>query len=158
MIKFNFNNPYLSGLQRQQELLGIVPKAEGSLNEKVPTLGSLSSLNNSLNIETPKAGFNTNPGMDNLNNSLNFFDPFGDKTNNSISGSFSPNNFLDPTSFFNQANNNQSGSGSLNFLKEETAPEVPNYSKFGDFLSRGMKGGVKTQEELQQMAIDNPKG
>lgn len=158
MIKYNFNNPYLSGLQRQQELLGLVPKADGSLNEKVPTLGSLSSLNDSLNITTPGVNFNTNPNMNGLNTSLNAFNPFGDQTSNSIGGNIASGNYLDPKPLINQANNNQSGSGSLDFLKKQTAPEVPNYSKFGNFLATGMKGGVKTQEELQQMAIDNPEG
>lgn len=160
MIKYNFNNPYLSGLQRQQELLGLVPKADGSLNEKVPTLGSLSSLNNSLNVDSGINfnNFNQMPGMNSLNTSLNAFDPFGNQNSNSIGGAIASGNYLDPNPLINQANNNQSGSGSLDFLKEETAPEVPNYSKFGNFLATGMKGGVKTQEELQQMAIDNPEG
>ena len=48
-MKYNFTNPYLSALERQQRALGLMP---GSQNE-IPKLGSLSSLNDSLNITTP---------------------------------------------------------------------------------------------------------
>lgn len=172
-MKFDFNNPYLSQLQRQQQALGLMP---GSKNE-IPRLGSLSSLNDSLNITTPGINFNAPGSMNSLNSSLSNFDPFADDVlSQNVGQSIASGNPLDPRSFIKtpginnnltpeikpfdnymnpqNANADANGNSSLSLLNDLTAPEVPEYTKFGNFLSRGMKGGVKTQEELANMDAD----
>ena len=165
-MKYNFTNPYLSALERQQKALGLMP---GSENE-IPKLGSLSSLNDSLNITTPGINFNAPGSMNSLNSSLNNFDPFADDVLSQNYGqSIASGNPLDPNSFIKSPDNklkltpdvkpfdnymnsqNTNPGGSLSILEDLTKPEVPEYSKFGNFLSSGMKGGVKTQEELGNM-------
>ena len=155
---FNFNNPLLQAMELEKRRLGL----DTNPVVEVPKLGSLSNLNNSLDVNSGLNFNNLNqmPSMNSLNTSLNAFDPFGDQTATNIGEAVATGNFLDPTPFLNAntnnaLNNNQSGS-SLDYLKEITAPEVPNYSKFGNFLATGMRGGVKTQEELEKMAIENP--
>lgn len=165
-MKYNFTNPYLSALERQQKALGLMP---GSENE-IPKLGSLSSLNDSLNITTPGINFNAPGSMNSLNSSLNNFDPFADDVlSQNVGQSIASGNPLDPNSFIKSPDNklkltpdvkpfdnymnsqNTNPGGSLSILEDLTKPEVPEYSKFGNFLSSGMKGGVKTQEELGNM-------
>lgn len=165
-MKYNFTNPYLSALERQQKALGLMP---GSENE-IPRLGSLSSLNDSLNITTPGINFNAPGSMNSLNSSLSNFDPFGDNAlSQNVGQSIASGNPLDPNSFIKSPDNklkltpdvkpfdnymnpqNTNPGGSLSLLEDLTKPEVPEYSKFGNFLSSGMKGGIKTQEELGNM-------
>ena len=165
-MKYNFTNPYLSALERQQKALGLMP---GSENE-IPKLGSLSSLNDSLNITTPGINFNAPGSMNGLNSSLSNFDPFKDDVlSQNVGQSIASGNPLDPNSFIKSPDNklkltpdvkpfdnymnpqNTNPGGSLSILEDLTKPEVPEYSKFGNFLSSGMKGGIKTQEELGNM-------
>ena len=149
-MKYNFTNPYLSALERQQRALGLMP---GSQNE-IPKLGSLSSLNDSLNITTPGINFNAPGSMNSLNSSLSNFDPFGDDVlSQNVGQSIASGNPLDPNSFIKSPNNkvrltpdvkpfdnymnpqNTNPGGSLSILEDLTKPEVPEYSKFGNFLS-----------------------
>ena len=179
MINFNFRNPLLMAMEEEKRRLNLggnpslqstafaTPTERENINQ-VPRLGSLSNLNNILDmnnmsntntsaLDTTPINFNTQPGMDNLNLSLNNLDPTFNLMGSNLNNALATNNFLDTNPLIT-GNDQQSGSGSssLEFLNKTLAPEVPKYSKFGNFLASGMKGGLKTQKELEELAINNP--
>ena len=82
MINYNFNNPLLRGMEEEKRRLGL----DTNPVVEVPKLGSLSNLNNSLNVDSGITFNNLNqmPSMNSLNTSLDTYNPFGDQTANII--------------------------------------------------------------------------